>query len=386
MRRVLLQSARGRKETYDCKGKDEAEVYRKIESYLEKKNRDYVEKLEELQKAEEEQNKPPEFAQVGEMWYGYYVKSKELSFSIRDIRRDTLKKLNREIGTMPIDAIDNETARRLINKCSIKEDGSYYSKSYVDKLQQTFRMVMEYAVKNGYCQLVPDKVPLSENLTVPDADERYLGDDQVRAVLRAVCNNPKYSTFLQLLWATGMRQEEAFALRMDDFKIIKDGMVEVSIYKTVVEVERYVYAVRERTKTKASKRKICIPDKIYEIVKAYYEDCIRNETPLQKQARKDNDYEGYIFLNSKMKPYNKRTFERNFSDYLKRNGIDFRVTLHMFRHVFVSNMAEDVSLDKVSKMIGDSLATTNAIYQSLSNRTHAEICKKVLEKHNELEK
>lgn len=364
-------------------GKDEAEVDRKIEAYLSRKTREHCEEMERQRKAEEEKNKPLEFAQVGERWFADYLESKEMSFSIKDCRRENLKKLNGEIGEMPIDRIDDEEAKNLIDRCSKKIDG-YYSKSYVDKLQQTFRMVMEYGVKKGYCKRVPDKVKLSDKLTVPDKDERYLDDNQLREVLKALKDNPKYSTLVNVLLSTGMRQEEALALKMDDFKILKDGMAEIAIYKTVVETEKYTYDVVMRTKTKGSRRKISIPRKVYEVVKEYYEDCVNSETPEQRRARHEKGYDGYIFLNSNMEPFNKRALERNFSDYLKRHGIGFRVTLHMFRHTFVSNLAETVPLDKVAKVIGDSLAITSEIYQSLSDRTKETICDSILEKYEEL--
>lgn len=236
-------------------------------------------------------------------------------------------------------------------------------------------MVMEHARKSGYCTSVSDKVKLSDKLTTVDKDARFLDEEQTALVYKAVEGNKRYRTAVCLLLATGLRQEQAFALNVKDFRVMKDGNVEVEINKTVVEAAGHVYKIVNETKTERSS--VFIPEWVYQMVMEYYNSVTGSETPGQKMKRKKNGMEGYIFLNKDMKPLNKRTFQRNFKDYIKRNSkdsIDFNATLHMFRHTFASIQADSMGLDKVAMLLGNSITTTMDMYQSLTNKTKSAVC------------
>lgn len=321
------------------------------------------------------------FAEAGEEWFASYSiegeDGKRKSYASIESRECSLRAVNKIIGGMPVAEIGSTTAEDLIRRCSRKENGEYNSRSHVDKIQQVFRMVMEHAKKSGYCTSVPDKVKLSSKLTTVDKDARFLDEEQTALVYKAVGGSMRYRTVVCLLLSTGLRQEEAFALNVKDFRVMKDGNVEVVINKTVVETEGHVYKIVNETKTERSRRSVFIPEGVYQMVMEYYNSVTGSETPGQKMKRKENGMEGYIFLNKDMKPLNKRTFQRNFKDYIKRNSkdsIDFNATLHMFRHTFASIQADGMGLDKVAMLLGDSIITTMDMYQSLTNKTKSAVC------------
>lgn len=323
------------------------------------------------------------FAEVGAEWYEEYgkrrfAKKKPISFSSYESRGYSLKKINGYIGDVNITDITKEMAEELIDKCSVKKDGTYYSRSAVDKLQQVFQLVMKYGRGKDYCDNTVDKVELIEELTEPVKEERFLDRKELEKIFEACRKNRRYDTVTRFLFMTGMRQEEMFALHENDFKVMENGTVEISIDETVVEEEGHEYKIVPKTKTKRSKRTVVIPYEVYEMVMDYYKECLNNETEFQSYLRSLNGTDGYIFVNKDMKPINKRTFERNFGDYLKRNGVkDIKATLHMFRHSYASFQAEKISFEKVAMMLGDSVKTVMDNYYSVSEKSKEDISNNV---------
>jgi len=368
--------ANGSKARKVVSGNSMEELKKKAVQFLDRKEMEYSSELEKAEEIRKEQERPKTFREVGEQWFQEYS-AKRMSYASKESRLYSLKGINKIIGDMFIKDIDNTVAKDLISRYSQKENGKYYSRSYVDKMQQVFLMVMTYAKNAGYCTNIPDKRELGKELSTVDKDSRFLDEEQILLVHKAVENNLRYKTIFHFLLATGLRQEEAFALNIKDFHAMRDGNIEVKINKTVVETENHVYAIENKTKTLRSKRSVFISKEIYDMLMEYYHDVKQHETDLQKQQREKNGMEGYIFLNKEMKPINKRTFQRNFKDYIKRNGgadIDFNVTLHMFRHTFASIQADYMGIDKVAMLMGDSITTTSNMYQSLTNKTKSTVC------------
>lgn len=363
-------------------GKSEDELTEKAVKFLNEIDAECENKLRIVEEEHKELLRPKTFSEVSMEWFMKYSQLEEagrVSYASVSSRGYSLNTINEVIGDKPIAEIDNVDAENLMKKCSIKEDGTYFSRSKLDKIQQAFLMVMRYGKDKGYCERVPDKMELDDNLTEVDKDTRFLDDNQLKTVFGIIDGNIRYKVFLNLLMATGMRQEEAFALNVDDFKVLPDGNVEIRIEKTVVE-GRDGYEIVNSTKTKQSRRKIYIPHNIYEMVMDYYNDVVKNETKKQKILRDENGLEGYIFLNKDMRPMNKRTFQRNLKEFLKRNGgeeFNFNATMHMLRHTYVSNMADCLTLDKVALLIGDSISTTHGMYQSLTRDTKQIVCDNV---------
>ena len=364
-------------------GNSEEELVRKAQGFLEEKDREYLEKLEAERRDAEWEERPRTLEEAGEEWYGEYCQS-DVTYSSKASRGCSLKALCKAAGGVPVQEIDTQKAQEIVKGCSVREDGGYFSRSHVDKLQQVLFMVMEYAAGKGYCTEIPKKGPLDRNLTEPNPDDRFLDRERIREIFDAVQDNPRYRVFLRLLFATGLRQEEAFALNEKDFRIMKDGNVEVNIHKVVREVEKNRFIIVEGAKTKRSIRRVYIPYGIYEEVMEYHRDCTGRETEEQARLREENGTVGTIFVNSKMQPVNKRTFQHNYEKYLRKRGISYKINLHMYRHSFVSIQSEKMSLDKIAKIIGDSIATAGGIYQSLTSATKTAVCENTMELFNSL--
>lgn len=81
---------------------------------------------------------------------------------------------------------------------------------------------------------------------------------------------------------------------------------------------------------------------------------------------------------------NKRTFERNLSDYLKRRCITEK-TLHMFRYSYASLQAENIPFENVAMMLGDSTKTVYDMYSSMSQKSKKNITENVNAVYNQFD-
>ncbi len=356
-------------------GKDEEEIREKLKLFLDKLEQE-CEKKATASKAES-----LTFRMVSTEWFETYRakrndKRNPISYSSVESREASLKRLNEVIGDVLVTDITQEVAEDTVDKCSIKQDGTFYSESHVKKLEQVLQLVMEFARKNGYCTHSLERIQLNEKLTKPIADDRFLNKSQIKIIWDIVEKNPRYKIIIELLSKTGMRQEEMFALETTDFVVRKDNRVALSITKTVVENEKHEYGMVPRVKSLNSKRTIYISYDLYERVMAYHKFITENENNMDKYNRKVNKTENVIFVNQDKRYPNKRTFARNFKDFLKRNGgeeLDFNVTLHMFRHSYASHMAEKTTAEKVAKVLGDSRETVFKNYFSLTEKDKDDI-------------
>lgn len=366
-------------------GSSEKELKDKATAFLDKLDYECDMAVMAAKIALEEANKPKQltFREVGDLWFAEYKekindKKKPISYASVESRQYSLKRINEVIGDMLIADITQDMAEDTIDKCSIKKDGTYYSESAVNKLQQLFMLFMEFGRKKGYCSQVIEKVDLSDELGKVDTDARFLDREQLGLVVNILSNNPRYRVLVKLLIATGLRQEEAFALNINDFKVKKDNsnIVEITIDKTNVEVARHEYKIVNRTKTDNSKRKVYIPFGLYEEIMEYYNNVVDNETDFECYMRQLNETEGLIFVDKTQKVLNKRTFNRSFSNYIQRNGGDklgFKVSLHMIRHSYASFQAESRTAIEVAKLLGDTVKTVEDNYYSMSKNVIEEV-------------
>lgn len=366
-------------------GNSEEELKEKAIAFLDKLDNECDMAIMATKIAMEEVMKPKQltFREVGDLWFTEYSqkrndKKKPISYASVESRQYSLKRINEVIGDMLIADITQDVAEDTIDRCSIKKNGTYYSESAVNKLQQVFLLIMEFGRKKGYCSQVIEKVDLSDELGKVDTDARFLDREQLSLVVGILNNNPRYRVLVKLLIATGLRQEEALALNVNDFKVKKDNgnIVEITIDKTDVEVAPHEYKIVNRTKTDNSKRKVYIPISLYEEIMEYYNSVVDNESVYECYMRQLNETEGLIFADKTQKVMNKRTFNRSLINYIQRNGGDklgFKVSLHMIRHSYASFQAESRPAIEVAKLLGDTLKTVEDNYYSMSKNVIEEV-------------
>lgn len=306
------------------------------------------------------------FREVSEIWFKEFKQeneSKGNTFSNLECAEYSLKAINLIIGNMNIGMIDKTKAQEMINAISIKANGTYYSKSHVDKIMQTFRKVMDYAFEHGYIDKPVGKLYMNKNLGEPNKDERFIDKSDMKRLLECVKENEFYNTLVRLIISSGLRQEEALALGIDDIKEI-NGICCVHVSKAVVQKDKYDYVVVNKLKQNEEARYIPIPKKVYETVREYYRKSIENKGVMEK--RKQNGTEKLIFVNQEGKVHNKNTLYHSFRNYLKTNMEGGKkITLHMLRHTYASNMKNKINLDEVSEILGHAdVSVTKKFYVS----------------------
>lgn len=339
------------------------------------------------------------FKEIGAEWYKEYSSRLNqpldgLSCSSVENRELCFRTICKHIGDMYVDEISQQTLKDLIKLCSLKEDGTPYSFSHMNKLQQTFHMIMKHAAREGLRKYNFRNLSL-KNFQKANSDSKFLDRKQVAEILDILKDNERYSLIVEFLFSSGLRQEELFALTVDDFTIVDDKNVNIHINKSIRRMYNNVHQLVDVLKNENSRRTAQVPYDVYEKTMKYYNDIVSKESAKDKEKRKMYGTEGLIFVNKNKNVLNKKTFERNFHNYMDRQlkkldkELGYTVTLHMLRHSYASLHAEDHDKDIVASLLGDSSLTVEKNYYSLSNKVKGQVSassNKLLKEVNNLRK
>jgi integrase/recombinase XerD len=83
---------------------------------------------------------------------------------------------------------------------------------------------------------------------------------------------------------------------------------------------------------------------------------------------------GYVFINKFHVPLKEQSVREIISEYVKLEGYDIHVTLHMFHHSFAMLLwEENVDILYIQRLLGHSSITTTQIYTQVSTNKQKEI-------------
>ncbi len=203
--------------------------------------------------------------------------------------------------------------------------------------------------------------------------ERYeaqvLTVDQARTLLE-VARGSRLDVLLLVALTTGMRRGELLALRWDSVDFEKRVLY---VRRTVTWISEFGY-VESEPKTKASRRKIALPDVVIEALKEHQER--------QKQARIEAgdkwQEQGIVFCNIYGGFFNPGHAWYLFKKLLRKAGLP-DVRLHDLRHsVATVLIAAKVDLKTVQELLGhSSIAVTADIYAHVVPEMQQEIVDKM---------
>ncbi len=320
------------------------------------------------------------FKEIGAEWYKEYSSRLNqpldgLSCSSVENRELCFRTICKHIGDMYVDEISQQTLKDLIKLCSLKEDGTPYSFSHMDKLQQTFHMIMKHASKHGLYKYRLNNISLKRfKKSKSNSNSRFLDRGQIAETLDLLKDNERYSLIVEFLVTSGLRQEELFALSVNDFNVLDDENVELDINSSIRRMYGNVHQLVDELKNDNSRRNALVPYDVYKKTMEYYNNIVSKESAKDKEKRKMYGTEGLIFVNKDKNVLNKKTFERNFRSYINRRlvklekELGYKVTLHMFRHSFASIYAEDHDIEVVASLLGDTTKTVEDNYYSLTKK------------------
>lgn len=267
-----------------------------------------------------------------------------------------------------------------------------YSKSIHDKTYMLAKQIFTNAFENGIISSNPcPKMHAGGR----DPEERQaLNDEQMKTLLDAVKGTRAYVFCMIGLYA-GLRREEILGLKWDCVSLDKTPCIYVK------RACRFVHnrpVVEERLKTKASKRRIPIPPQLVECLTEAKNNSnspfvVGNEdgTPLaesqfqrlwkyiQKRTVGTRTYNRYV--DGKKLTF---TFEAVKGERARHNPdvvytIDFKVTPHILRHTYITNLLlRGVDIKTVQYLAGHERAKiTLDIYAHLTYNRPEEIIEKI---------
>lgn len=227
--------------------------------------------------------------------------------------------------------------RRWQNKLMSKN----YSQAYLKKINGILNAIFNYAVK--YYDLKDNPCTKAGSIGSHKSKEMVIYTHQeFKKLLENVTDYTDYTIF-SLLFYTGMRKGELFALQKKDIDL-KKGIININqSYQRIAKKDVFT-----SPKTDNSIRKIDIPPFLIKIVADYID---------LNYKLKDNDY---IFLHHYVKARGRLIAAQ------KKAGLNQDFTIHCFRHSHVSLLIEmGYSALMIADRIGDTVETTLKTYSHL---------------------
>jgi len=184
---------------------------------------------------------------------------------------------------------------------------------------------------------------IPDHLTIQEVDELFLAIDEDNIYeLRDKC-------IFELLYSAGLRISEACNLKMSDVDM-DAGMITVE-----------GKGGRERL--------VPFGEKSLKILRQYLEKS-RPEILKTRTCQ-------YLFVSKKGSYINRKSVWRLLNIYIKRTGINKKVTPHTLRHSFATHLLENhANLREVQELLGHIDISTTQIYTHMANKTLKEVHKK----------
>lgn len=195
--------------------------------------------------------------------------------------------------------------------------------AYLNKIQNIFKLIFDYAIKNYGVESNPvdtfGRFEEKHDKVIKDEEKlRYITKEEFDKFI-SVIDDDMWKTFFMFAFYTGCRVGEMKALTWNDIDFSKNV---ISINKTLYEDVKNTYTI---TSTKNNRnRKIQIPQLLKEQLFEY-----------KKRVMQYIDYspDWFVFGNSRYLP--KTTINRYKDKYFDLSGVH-RITMHEFRHSHVS--------------------------------------------------
>lgn len=229
------------------------------------------------------------------------------------------------------------------------------SESTYGAVQMFYKSIFGEAVKNGIISENPALVLPAKGGKAPTKARKSLTDEEVQILLNAVKGLPPY-TFILLALYTGLRREEILALRWDSVDL--DSKTPSLTVREAWHVHKNRPYITERLKSRAAYRTVPIPSELAQYLKekentanSEYVVCNRNGGLLSgsqysrlwkyvtTRSTKPREYTRIAPDGTKTKHRVVPTLgERAAHNSHVIYSIDFRVTPHMLRHTYITNL------------------------------------------------
>jgi site-specific recombinase XerD len=211
------------------------------------------------------------------------------------------------------------------------------------------RMFLKYLLRRKVESLSPDQIDLAK---VSQRDLDLINEDELKRLINTPSgNNPKElrdKALMELLFSTGLRVSELCSLNRDS-----------------VDMKREEFSIRGKG---GKVRVVFVSDSAKEILKEYLNKRQDTEDAMfvQMGGKKSDD----MRLTS-------RSVERIIAYYARKAGISKKVTPHVIRHSFATDLLRNgADIRSVQVMLGHSNISTTQIYTHITDKELKNIHKK----------
>lgn len=331
---------------------------------------------------DEKEAKRMTFEEGAASWMDVYRRSGKKPSTVDRMMAD-IKFLCRFYGKAPIARISHKNHQDMLNEL----DNQGYALKTIITAHTTAGMIFKHAIKNKWRldnptkdAVIPRKIMTVEELENRSIEEKYLKVEELEEFLRAAIEfgedgDPEA---FYLLAFSGMRPGELLALKRPDFRFLERLLrISKTLYMPAAEKEYQLLT----PKTASSFREFTIDLKVCLMLQSYIER--RQEFFKRNPPVHDG---GFIFCSDNGYPIYLARFTRRLNRLLKRTSIKKRVTPHIFRHTFISLLAEaNVPLQTIMKRVGhDDAKTTLKIYTHVTSKMQIDADQKISEMYSDL--
>lgn len=240
-----------------------------------------------------------------------------------------------EFGTMRIDKVKLSDAKRWLIR--LQEDGRGYSS--IHSIRGVVRPAFQMAVDDDLLVKNPFEFQLSTVVVNDSVTREAITRKQERQFLEFVKNDKhfcKYYDGIYILFKTGMRISEFVGLTLSDLDMKnKKIIIDHQLQRT-----RDMQYVIEDTKTSSGKREMPMTDDVYECFCRIMENRLKPKTEPMIDGKI-----GFLYLDKNGMPMVALHWEKYFQHIREKYNSIYKVqmpkvTPHVCRHTFCSNMAK----------------------------------------------
>jgi len=244
-----------------------------------------------------------------------------------------------------------------INDELVRKYRLYLNRANLKRKTQNFylialRVFLKYLARRGIKTLAPERIELAK---VAERDLDLINEDELERLLAGPKGDDlkilRDKAILELLFSTGLRVSELCSLDREDIDMSAKGGSASGGKKSSE------FSIRG----KGDKiRLVFVSDGAKEFLKKY--------------LSKRQDVEEALFVNEKGGRLTPRSVERIVHFYAIKAGISKKVTPHVLRHVFATDLLQSgADLRSVQTLLGHNSITTTQIYTHVTDRQLREV-------------
>lgn len=272
-----------------------------------------------------------------------------------------------------VEDVDEVTLNRFFTVVRYKDNGELISDKYMKAIISLVKAVMKKSIIKGYITINPfdyDYKPPKGH--IPEPTQRFVSDEDLKLLLKAVKENKRLETIIPILLMTGLRIGELLALYWSD---VDFNLKTISVSKSVIcnyeklptgEIIKNGMTVAT-TKTKSSIRTIPVNNAVLSLLRQWL--LYRDERPGWKKLIEKNGNMNLIFPNYAGRVMDENSLYKELIDFLKKNHLEScSFVFHKLRHCYATHMLDSgVDIDVISKLLGHkSITTTANVYVNVS--------------------